>query len=170
MPRHHQTGQPASRATIGHAGSRANQLSRLTRAERPGTSGCATGAPWEPPRPFWRARSRAVVTRSAPCYLGGAPGRWRACPGPDSLLPPGRADLGTLWGEDDPGGAGLERHRVPVPVDVVGELVQVRLGPGARRGGAAAARAPGEHLDGALADQPGAGHRGPGRVAHHGLL
>src|SRR6266849_3038523 len=62
MPRPHQTGQPTRKTTIGHAGSLANQLSRLAGLVRPGTRGCAGGAPPELPVPFWRARSRAVVT------------------------------------------------------------------------------------------------------------
>src|SRR5689334_21806016 len=156
-------------STMGQAGSRANQLSRLARGARPGICGSALGAPLKPLRPFWRTRSGAVVTIGSSSPLRGTWAPLRTLQ-PASSLSPRCADLGALWRENDPGGAGLERHRETVVVDVVGELVQVRLGPGAGRGRAAADRTAGEHLDRALADQTGARHGGPGPVAHHRLL
>src|SRR5437764_14903758 len=159
---------PTSRTTIGQAGSRANQLSRLAPGVRPGTCGSAAGALVKPLRPFWRARSGAVVTIGSSSPLRGNWALLRTLQ-PASSLSPRCADLGALWREYHPGGAWLERHRETVVVDVVGELIQVRLGPGARRGRAAAARATREHLDGAMADQVGARHRGTGAVAHHRL-
>src|SRR6185312_14391120 len=143
---------------MGQAGSRANQLGLLPRGARPGTCGSAAGAPWKPLRPFWRARSGAVVTIGSSLPLRGT---WALRTlQPASSLSPRCADLGALWREYDPGGAGLERHRETVVVDVVGELLQVRLGPGAGRGRAAATRTTGQHLDGALPDHVGARHRG----------
>src|SRR5690348_4152620 len=156
-------------STMGQAGSRANQLSRLARGARPGICGSALGAPLKLVRPFWRARSGAVVTIGSSLPLRGTWAPLRTLQ-PASSLSPRCAELGALWREYDPGGAGLERHREIVVVEVVGELVQVRLGPGAGRGRAAAARAAGEHVDAALAVHMGARHRGTGAVAHHRLL
>src|SRR4029077_10585988 len=137
----------------------------LARGARPGTCGSAAGASLEPLRPFWRARSGAGVTIGSSLPLRGNWALLRTLQ-PASSLSPRCADLGALWREYDPGRAGLERHRVPVTVDVVRELLQVRLGPDAGRGRATAARTPGEHLYGALADQTRAWHRGPGAMAH----
>src|SRR5690348_8323820 len=155
--------------TMGQAGSRANQLSRLARGVRPGTCGSGARAALDPLTPFWRARSGAVVTIGSSLPLRGNRALLRTLQ-PASSLSPRCADLGAFWREYDPGGAGLERHRVTVVVDVVGELVQVRLGPDAGRGGAAATRTTGQHLDGAMADQTRARHRRPGAVTHHRLL
>src|SRR5689334_20843764 len=113
--------------TMGQAGSRANQVSLLARGVRPGTCGSAGRAALKSLTPFWRARSGAVVTIGSSSPLPGDRALLRALQ-PASSLSPRCADLGALWREYDPGGAGLERHRETAVVDVVGELVQVRLG------------------------------------------
>src|SRR5262249_56792848 len=163
-PSAHHSGQPASRATTGHAGSCRNSRTR------DGGRRWLIGTAWAvapPSRPSRPGRSNTVVTA---CSL--FPAARRGPGAPASPLLSRRADVCAGGREHDPCRARRERYRRLAGTEIVGYIIAARLGPCCSRGAAAAAptHAAGKYLGPAGADQLGVQHDGPAAAIHRDLL